>query len=113
MEMTQQQGQDLINSLVAKCWEDESFKNRLVAEPAAAIAEFTGRSFNLPEGVKLNVNDQTDPSVIHINIAAKPDFDSMELTDEQLEAVAGGITPAIPVYCAIIVCGIAIGKCLN
>lgn len=103
----------MVNALISKCWEDDSFRKELVNSPVRAIEKFTGKTFVLPEGMQLVVTDQTDTEHVYINIPAQPDFDSLELTDEQLEAVAGGITPAIPVYCAIIICGIAIGTCLN
>ena len=113
MQTSEQQGQEIINSLIAKCWEDESFKQEFVSSPVEAIEKFTGKSFKLPEGKKLVVDDQTSPDFVYLNIPAKPDLESMELTDEQLEAVAGGITPTIPVYCALVIAGIAVGKCLN
>ena len=31
-----------------------------------------------------------DPSIIYLNIPAKPDYSNLELTDEELEIVAGG-----------------------
>ncbi|WP_229201935.1 hypothetical protein [Arsenicibacter rosenii] len=39
------------------------------------------------------VNDQTDKSKIYVNIPAEPEIESMELSEEQLEAVAGGGQP--------------------
>jgi len=88
----QQEAQQLTNTIISKCWEDEAFKKELISSPIKAIEKLTGHPVNLPEGVKIVVNDQTDPSFSHINIPAKVDFDSMdmELTDEQLEIVAGG-----------------------
>ena len=44
----------------------------------------------VPSGVNLVVNDQTDTSIGYINIPPKPNYDDMELSDEQLEVVAGG-----------------------
>lgn len=93
MKFTQQQQQDAqlaMKSIISKCWEDDSFKQKLVNAPAQTIEAFTGKAINVPQGVKLIVNDQTDPSYVHINIPAKPNFDNLELTDEQLELVAGG-----------------------
>ena len=111
MELTkqqQQEGQEVINALIAKCWEDEVFKQALIDTPKETIESFTGKPFNLPEGKSLVVHDQTDDAVLHINIPAKPDLDSMELTDEQLEAVAGGVAPLV-VYGAIFLGAVALG----
>lgn len=93
MKITQQQQQEaqgFMNSIIAKSWEDPTFKQNLVKSPVQTIEAFTGKPLNLPEGVKLVVNDQTDPSYLHVNIPAKANIDDFELTDEQLETVAGG-----------------------
>jgi hypothetical protein len=91
----QQKSQELVNSLITHSWEDTSFKNRLVANPVSAIEEFTGKKMNIPAGKTLVVNDLTDEGYAYITIPAKPDFDSLELSDEQLEMVAGGLSPII------------------
>lgn len=46
------------------------------------------------------VSDQTDPNMMYLYIPPKPDFDDMELTNEQLEQVAGGELTSIlnPTY---------------
>ena len=90
MEITQEQ--KTYAEIVQKAWEDAEIKKELVNNPVAAIEKFTGKKLNLPEGKKLVVRDQTDESVIHINIPAqsKNSVDA-ELNEEQLEAVSGGI----------------------
>jgi hypothetical protein len=45
----------------------------------------------MPEGINIIVEDQTSSSNIYMNIPAKPNYENFELTDEQLEVVAGGI----------------------
>lgn len=86
----QQKGQELMKTLVTKAWENDTFKNQLVKSPIATIQEIAGENFVVPKGKRLVVQDQTDASIIYINIPAKPDYDELELTDEQLEMVAGG-----------------------
>ncbi len=90
MEFTQEQ--KTYAEIVQKAWEDAAFKKELVNNPVAAIEKFTGKKMTLPEGKTLVVRDQSDESVIHINIPA-PARDSVdaELNEEQLEAVSGGI----------------------
>lgn len=115
----QQQAQAVMGSIIAKCWEDSSFKTNLVNSPVSTIEAFTGTAVDLPKGVKLVVNDQTDPSYVHINIPAKPNLDNLELTDEQLETVAGGefvIGAAIGLGFAAVglfAAGLAIGKSMQ
>ena len=77
-----------LQKVVNKAWDDAQFKSELVANPKAAIESATG--LKVPESVNIVVNDQTDGDTVYLNIPAKPDYESMELTDEQLEQVAGG-----------------------
>lgn len=95
MELTKEQ--KLIQTIVQKAWEDEAFKQELIANPVKAIENLTGKSVNLPEGKTLVVRDQTEESIVYINIPVEPNMDDMELNEEQLEAVAGGakIPPVI------------------
>ncbi|MEM6319316.1 MAG: class IIb bacteriocin, lactobin A/cerein 7B family [Bacteroidota bacterium] len=77
-----------MQKVIHKAWEDEAFKHDLIANPKVAIEMATGTK--IPESIKIVVNDQSDASKSFINIPPKPDYDNMELTDEQLEQVAGG-----------------------
>ncbi|CAD0008970.1 NHLP leader peptide family RiPP precursor [Flavobacterium chungangense] len=90
MEITQEQ--KLYADIVQKAWEDTEFKKELVANPVAAIEKLTGKKLNLPAGKTFVVRDQTDESAVYINIPAAPKkTQDTQLSDEQLEAVAGGI----------------------
>ena len=89
MEITKQQ--KLYQEVVQKAWEDTAFKNELIANPVVAIEKLTGQKLNLPEGKTIVVRDQTDETTVYINIPAKQEMDDVELNEEQLEAVAGGV----------------------
>lgn len=90
MELTQEQ--KIYAEIVQKAWEDTAFKNELVSNPVAAIEKFTGKKLNLPAGKTLVVKDQTNDSTIYINIpVSTKKYTDTELTNEQLEAAAGGI----------------------
>ena len=89
MEFTAEQ--KLYADLVQKAWEDANFKKALVENPVAAIESFTGQKLNLPAGKTLVVRDQTDESTVYINIPAQEDMSDVELSEEQLEAAAGGL----------------------
>ena len=88
MEFTQEQ--KLYAEIVHKAWENAEFKSELMANPVETIEKFTGNKITLPEGRTLVVKDQTDASKVYLNIPGKVDLESVELTDEQLEIVAGG-----------------------
>jgi len=95
MEITQEQ--KLYQEVVQKAWEDVEFKTELVANPVAAIEKLTGQMISIPEGKTLVVRDQTDDSVVYINIPANQEMEDVELNEDQLEAVSGGVlTGCIP-----------------
>ena len=95
MEPTKEQ--KLFQTVVQKAWEDTTFKQELINNPIEAIENLTGKRVKLPEGKTVVVRDQTDASVVYINIPAEPNMDDMELTEEQLEIVAGGGSSTPPV----------------
>ena len=91
MEFTQEQ--KIYAEVLQKAWENAEFKKELVANPVEAIEKLTGKKMNLPEGKTLVVRDQTDQSTVYINIPAEQKkVDDLELSDAQLEVVAGGKT---------------------
>ena len=99
-----------LQTVVNKAWDDAQFKSELVANPRSAIQSATG--LIVPEGVTIVVNDQTDGETIYLNIPPKPDYDSMELTDEQLEQVAGGEFVTLTIMASVLVtmsAGITVG----
>ncbi len=81
---------ELLKRIISKAWEDESFRNELVVNPIPTIENYTGAKVVLPEGKELIVLDQTDKKKVFVNIPSEPDFDNMELTENQLEIIAGG-----------------------
>ncbi|MEC5171711.1 NHLP leader peptide family RiPP precursor [Chryseobacterium nepalense] len=91
MEFTQEQ--KFYAQIVQKAWESAEFKNDLMANPIEAIEKLTGQKLNLPEGKTLVVRDQSDESVVYVNIPAAPkNSEDLELTEAELEAVSGGGT---------------------
>lgn len=105
MEYTleQKKGQELLGKLITKSWENPSFKEYLISNPKAAIEEIAGPNDNQNQELKIVVEDQTDTNFIYLNIPRKIDTSSIELTDEQLDHVAGGdlvIVAGIALFCA-------------
>jgi hypothetical protein len=86
----QQKGVDLVKNLIEKSWEDNSFKKRLIRNPITTIQGFTGISFEMTRNKNLIVEDQTNKSIIFLNIPRNPNVEEIELSDEQLEQVSGG-----------------------
>ena len=83
--------QEFLQSIITKAWQDETFKQQLIANPLITIEKLTGKKINLPEGKTIVVQDQTDTSKIYLNIPPKLNLDDVGLSEEQLEAVAGGV----------------------
>ncbi|KAB8155114.1 class IIb bacteriocin, lactobin A/cerein 7B family [Kordia sp. TARA_039_SRF] len=110
MEFTkqQQEGQELMNTLIAKAWESPEFKQQLISNPNAAIEQVTGKKLNLDNSQRIVVEDQTDPNTIYLNIPRQVDVSELELSDEQLEMVAGGVAPIV-VYGGIFLVGVIAG----
>jgi hypothetical protein len=80
--MNQEEYGKKVSQLIAKCWADEGFKKKLLADPAATLKA---------EGVELSAGRsvkalQNDDKVFHLVIPDKP----TELSDEYLDKVAGG-----------------------
>jgi len=98
MKLTKEQ--KLFQTVVQKAWEDSAFKTALMADPINAIENLTGKRINVPEGKTLVVRDQTDESVVYINIPAQQSMDDVELTEEQLEIIAGGGDPGVIIQAA-------------
>lgn len=106
MEITQEQ--KFNSQVVQRAWEDAQFMKELVSNPVNAMEKLTGQKLHLPSGQKLVVVDQSDESTVYFNIPRKANLDALELTEEQLEMVAGGITPTFLAFGYGFACGIAL-----
>ncbi|MEG4031678.1 MULTISPECIES: NHLP leader peptide family RiPP precursor [unclassified Microcoleus] len=80
------QRQELEAQCIAKAWEDDKFKQELLSNPKAVFGKAMGSPF--PNNVDLQVLEET-PNTYYLVIPKNPDV-SEELSDEALEAVAGG-----------------------
>ncbi len=105
----QQEGQKLLQTLFTKAWENDTFKKELINNPSEAIIKTTGKDLQLGSDTKLVVEDQMDTNIIYLNIPRKLNLEELELTDEQLEIVAGGETF---VAAGLFVAGFAAGVAL-
>jgi hypothetical protein len=80
--MNQEEQGKKIGQLIARCWADEGFKKKLLADPAATLK---AEGVTLPAGLTVKALENTD-KVFHLVIPAKP----TDLSDEDLDKVAGG-----------------------
>jgi hypothetical protein len=82
--------QQVIQTVISKAWEDAEFRKELLINPIEAIEKLTGVEVVLPEGKELVIVDQTDKSKVYVNIPSEPEMENIELTEDQLEVIAGG-----------------------
>jgi hypothetical protein len=79
---------ELEAKIIAKAWQDEAFKQELLSNPKAVFSREMGQS--IPDEVEIEVIEE-NPTTLYMVLPMKPtmNFDS-ELSEDQLEAVAGG-----------------------
>ncbi len=92
--MTEQQSfltrHDLEAKLVTRCWENEEFRQELISNPAATFAKY----LEVPQdSLPKIVIHQEEAGSWQIVLPAKP-VTTGELSDQDLERVSGGTTPA-------------------
>ena len=86
--MKNQQRQQLERKLIEKAMKDEAFRKQLIENPSATIEEETGTK--LPEIFTIKVLEE-DLQTVYLILPQKPVQNSeMELSEAELESVAGG-----------------------
>jgi hypothetical protein len=84
---------DLEAKIVKRCWEDEGFRNEFTADPAGAFVRYLDvPAASLP---RIVVHEET-PGSWHIVLPPRP-ANTKELSEQDLEKVAGGFTPTLVV----------------
>ena len=74
---------ELEDQIIARAWQDDSFKEELVSNPEAALSR---EGISLPESIEVKVLEE-NTNILYIVLPPKP---SEELSDAELESVAGG-----------------------
>lgn len=75
--------------VIAQAWTDPAFKEKLVNQPAAALAD---HGLTVPEGTTVKVIEDTGDTR-HIVLPVTPG-NAMDNSLEELERIAGGTWPA-------------------
>jgi len=87
-----------LQQLIAKCWADDAFKQRLIADPAGTLA---AEGMAVPEGVTVRVVENTAQEVTVV-LPPRPS----DLPDEALMWAGGD-------FCLDAVTGAPISNCIN
>ena len=89
---TMKQRQLLKDQLLEKAMKDEAFREKLLENPAAAIEAETG--IRIPETIKIKVLEEDIRNVYLILPQNYSQNNDMELSEAELESVAGGTAGA-------------------
>jgi len=81
------QRQQFEQKLIEKAMKDESFRKQLIENPKDVIEAEFGRK--IPEFFKINVIEE-DAQTVYLVLPQAVQNQEMELTDAELNAVAGG-----------------------
>lgn len=76
---------EIEDELIKRCWEDDDFKNKLLADSKTVVEGLMGDK--LPPGFSITVHEESQ-NQIHIVIPVRPDF--RKLSDDDLEKVTAG-----------------------
>ncbi|MCW5315518.1 NHLP leader peptide family natural product precursor [Nostoc sp. KVJ3] len=79
--------QDIEARIIAKAWKDEAYKQELLTNPKAVIEREFGVEF--PSEVNIQVLEE-NPTSLHFVLPISPVAFAQDLSEEQLEAIAGG-----------------------
>ena len=72
-----------LQKVITQCWEDEAFKERLLADPAATLA---AEGVQVPAGITVNV--AVDAADVRTLVIPLPP--TAELRDAELDGIAAG-----------------------
>jgi hypothetical protein len=90
---------DLEAKIVKRCWEEDKFRKEFIADPKGVFVKYLQvPASSLPQIVV----HQEAPGSWHIVLPPQP-ADVNELSEEDLEKVAGGTTPIVSIEISIIV----------
>jgi Nitrile hydratase, alpha chain len=81
---------EIERKLIERSLEDEAFRQRLLADPKAAIEQELGT--RLPENIEVRAVEET-PEIIYLVLPRRSaDVRAGELSDQELDAVSGGMS---------------------
>jgi len=96
---------DLETALIEKCWKDPEFKKTVLSDPKGMLERHTGQK--LPAQLKIFIHEE-DANTLHFSIPPAPS-NLTELSDDELEKVAGGVTPTFVALSMVLIGAVASG----
>ena len=97
--------QEMERRLIERSLEDDAFKGRLLEDPKGVVEQELGK--RLPEGVRVVAVEETADTIYLVLPSATAVGEGGELSDQQLDAVAGGWehSDAFPTEASCASCG--------
>src|SRR5215471_9272320 len=112
MEAVQTQAvtrREMETRLIEKAWKDPVFRKDIVKDPKGMLEKHTGQK--LPEQLRIFVHEE-DANTLHFSIPPAPS-NLNELSDEDLEKVAGGTDIVITAVTTLIALNAAMALLLT
>lgn len=103
MELSRKDVQSLI---IQRAWKDDSFRSEFLGDPKTTIEKYTER--RLPAEIRIFAHAEDD-STAHFVIPPKP-ANADELSEEDLEKIAGGVDVIVGITAAVIIGGAIAGS---
>ena len=82
--------QQQYEAILSRSATDAAFRSKLIADPRAAVAEFSGRDVPASFNIRF-IENKADATIV----LPDPIDPTAELSEGELEAVAGGATPIV------------------
>jgi hypothetical protein len=95
---------DLETALIEKCWKDAEFKRQVISDTKGMLERHTGQK--LPAQLKIFVHKE-DANTLHYSIPPAP-ANLTELSDADLEQVAGGTLLTIAITAGVASAGVSV-----
>jgi hypothetical protein len=80
---------EIERTIVQRSMEDEDFRRRLLEDPKGTVEQELAT--RLPEDVEVRVVEESQQAIYLVLPSTSPTVEGEELSDQQLEAVAGGM----------------------
>lgn len=80
--------QDIEARIITKAWKNETYKQELIANPKEVVGEAFGVKFD--QEVNITVLEET-PNSLHFVLPMSPMQIATELSEDELEEIAGGL----------------------